>query len=82
MLEFIESLDEKISYPIACRVKGTKFVVLFFSKNSGVVLSSSNSGVVLSSSNQDPIKMGYYAQNWLPCTNTKIWERVKVLITE
>ena len=72
MLEVAESPKEEIQYPVARRDPESGFIVLFFSKNHGVVISTTG---------RSGFSVGEITCNWVSCTNSKDWEPVDITIT-
>ncbi|ORF23835.1 hypothetical protein BGI15_03220 [Snodgrassella alvi] len=72
MLEVTEWSDEQIKYPVGRRDPESGFIVLFFSKNHGVVISTTE---------RSGFNVGEISRDWVSCANSKDWEPVNITIT-
>lgn len=72
MMEVTEQSKEEIKYPVARRNRNNGQVILFFSKQNGVV--------VKSSAYSRP-KLGDYLSGCTPCSDYKMWEPIDITIT-
>ena len=72
MLEVTALPKEEIKYPVARREPDYGFIVLFFSKNHGVVISTTE---------RAGFNVGEISCDWVSCANSKDWEPVDITIT-
>lgn len=56
-------VQERESFPIIKRNMGSPFVVLFTSRDTGMVIFGDST-----------YRVGYYANDWAPCDNADNWE--------
>ncbi|PCL21278.1 hypothetical protein CPT77_02755 [Snodgrassella alvi] len=72
MLEVTKQPEEQIKYPVGRRDPESGFIVLFFSKNHGVVISTTE---------RAGFNVGEISRDWVSCANSKDWEPVDITIT-
>lgn len=71
MLKVISDKEE-IQYPVACLNLKDGIIVLFLSKERGVVIKTSpDSGY----------DFGYFSDDWISCSEETIWKPVNITIT-
>ncbi|WP_367454846.1 hypothetical protein ABX042_13195 [Snodgrassella alvi] len=72
MMEVTEHSKDDIQYPVARRSLTDGAIVLFLSKDKGVVIRiSPDSGY----------DFGYFSDDWISCSEKTIWEPVDITIT-
>ena len=72
MLEVTKHSKDDIQYPVARRSLIDGIVVLFFSKNTGVVIKTSPDSEMI---------FGDISTDWISCSEETIWEPVDITIT-
>lgn len=71
MLKVISDKEE-IQYPVACLSLKDGIIVLFLSKERGVVIKTSPGSAY---------DFGYFSDDWISCSEETIWEPVDITIT-